>query len=126
MAIKVLCFWATAWFFLRSLLLSQQGALSFTVINVISKGLGGRKVRLVSITFDAAYVNGTGYTVTPSDLNLKTNIKSMTAMNLAGYQIQPAISGNNVILKAWKGNTEASTNEAGLNTLVGLAIAVGY
>ncbi len=126
MAIKVLSFWATAWFFLRALLVSQVGALSFSVINVISKGLGGRKVRLVTITFDALYVNGTGYTVTPANCNLKTNIKSISAINLNGYQVSGSISGNNAVLRAWKGNTEASTNEAGLSALVGLAIVIGY
>ena len=126
MKVKVLSFWATAWFFLKGLFLSQSGALSFTVINVITKGLGGRKVRLVSITFDALYVNATGYTVTPSDVNLKTNIKSMTAINLNGYQVATSISGNNAVLRVWKGNTEASTNEAGLNALVGLAVVIGY
>ena len=126
MRIKVLSFWAKALFFLKAQLLSQGGALSFTVINVISKGLGGRKVRLVTITFDAAYVNGTGYTVTPSDVNLKTNIKSVTAINLNGYQVAASISGNNAVLRAWKGNTEASTNEAGLDTLTGLAVVIGY
>ena len=126
MAIKVLSFWATAWFFLRALLLSQSGALSFSVINAISKGLGGRKVRLVTITFDALYVNGTGYTVTPGNCNLRTNIKSITAINLNGYQVSGSISGNNAVLRAWKGNTEASTNEAGLSGLGGIALVIGY
>lgn len=101
-------------------------ALAFTVLKVISKHHGGRKLRLVKITFDAAYVNGTGYTVTPANVGLKTKIESMTGINLNGYQVAPALSGVNAILKAWKGNTEASNNEAGLDTLVGLANVWGY
>lgn len=126
MAIRVLSFWSLAWYLLCAALRSQRGALSFSVTNVITKGLGGRKVRLVSVTFDALYVNGTGYTVTPGNCNLNTRIVSMTSMNLEGYQVSVEISGVNAVLKAWKGNTEAATNEAGLDTLVGVAMVIWH
>lgn len=101
-------------------------ALAFSVTNWNIKHGGGRKAKLVAITFDGDYANGTGWTVTPANLGFTTAIESMLPLNLAGYQIQPAISGVNAVLKAWKGNTEAGNSEAGLNTLVGLTLALGY
>lgn len=100
-------------------------ALSFSVTGIPIKNSGGRRWRLVAITFDALYVNGTGWTVQPSDVQLTTKVEGMTAINVEGYQLSPAISGNNAVLKAWKGNTEAGNNEAGINGLVGLALVWG-
>lgn len=102
-------------------------ALEFSVKNVISKGLGGMKIRLVTITFDNAYVAASGYTLAAADCKLR-KIVSLSALNLAGYQIAATAynSDGSATLKAYKGNTNSSDNEAGLNGLIGVALVMGY
>ncbi len=103
----------------------QALALSFSTTNLNIKQAGGRRFRMSAITFDALYVNGTGWTVAASDVNLAA-IEHATPINLRGYQLEPTISGTGVVYRAYKGNTEASTNEAGLSGLIGLAFLIGY
>lgn len=100
-------------------------ALSFSTTKVNIKQAGGRRFRVVAVTFDANYVNGTGWTVNASDIGLNA-IEYAAPINVEGYQLSPAISGANAVFKAWKGNTEAGNGEAGLNGLVGLGLFIGY
>ena len=102
-------------------------ALGFSIKSVISKGLGGLKIRLVTITFDNAYVAATGYVITPANCKLK-KILSFGSINLPGYQVgvKTYNSDGSVNVIAYKGNTNSSDNESGLNTLVGIALVTGY
>ena len=102
-------------------------ALSFGTLTKPTKNLAGLKVRIVPITFDAAYVNADGYTVTALQCGLK-KILACPGMNIAGYQIAAtsyASDGASMVLRAYKGNTQAADNEAGLSTLVGRLIVWG-
>lgn len=102
-------------------------ALSFAKTPVNIKDSGGRRFRMVSITFDAAYVNGTGYTIAPADLNFASKIESLILQGIGAYQFTTAVSGVNQVVKAYTGaNAEAANNEAGLNGLVAQGWAVGY
>jgi hypothetical protein len=84
-----------------------------------TENLHGLKLRLMTIVFDAAYVNGTGYAITAANCGLR-NILSCGGVNLPGYQIAAIVNSDGTMtLKAYKGNTEASNNEAGLENLVG-------
>ncbi len=120
-------------FWFRSLF-DESGALTFTKVqNVITQRMGGMKLRIYDITLDASYVNGTGYSITPANVGLRTKILSLDVGNAAGFMASVSYSGVNAVLKFWKGSATASTilvecatNEAGLNTLVCRARAWGY
>lgn len=95
-----------------------------------TKNLGGYKLRVVSITFDAAYVNATGYSITAAQCGLR-KILAFSPMVLGAYLVSPAIVAGNLsaVLKVYVGaagvNVEAATNEAGLNGLVGVFVVWG-
>lgn len=101
-------------------------ALGIVVKDIkVGSQLRGVKPRLVKFTFDAAYVNGTGYNVTLANLKLKNRIVGMGGGMIVGaFMVHPSIVGVNVLnLKCYKGaagvNVECANNEAGLNGLIG-------
>lgn len=104
-------------------------ALAFSVKSP-AKNLAGLRMRLVNITFDALYVNGTGYVITPANCKLKNKILSISSPRLAAFSVSPTLSGVNAVLKVYKGaagvDVEAATNEATLDTLVGMFTVWGY
>ena len=104
-------------------------ALTFSVKPVISHGLGGIKIRLVTITLDAAYATP-GYVITPANCKLKSKILYMSSAVIGIYSASPSLSGANAVLQMIVGaagvNAEAADNLAGLDTKVGLFLVIGY
>lgn len=93
--------------------------MALTITKIMpTKNIGGRKLRLVKIVFDAAYVALTGYLITKAQLGLN-KVEGASPMNLKGYQIAPEVTAAGLTLWSYKGNTASSDNEAGMDTLVG-------
>lgn len=103
-------------------------ALTITKKN-FTKGLGGLKFRIVTITLDASYATP-GYTITPAQCGLVSKILYMSSGVLGIYSASPTISGNNAILQMIVGaagvNAEAANDLAGLEGVVGTFLVVGY
>lgn len=129
MKVKVLSNWALSWFLLKRYLSNNRGALAFSVKNVISHGLGGIKIRLVTITLDTDYLTP-GYTITPTNCNLHTKILYMSSAVIGIYAASPTLSGNNAILQMIVGaagvNAEAADGLDGLTGQVGMFLVIGY
>jgi hypothetical protein len=91
--------------------------------------MGGMKIRMVTITFDNAYVNADGYTVTAADCKLKGILHCSPAV-IGAFMVSPEISGTGLVLTCYKGrsgtNVKCADNEAGLNGLVGQFDVWGY
>lgn len=104
-------------------------ALTVVSENVITKGMGGFKMRLVTITFDALYASGTGYTLTAAQVGLR-KIFNISSPVVNVFQVYATLSGTGANLKVFKGasgiNVEAATNEATLSGLVGMFTVWGY
>lgn len=105
-------------------------AFSKTYINI--RHADGYRFRIVDITLDGAYVNGTGYTITPGNVDLTTKIVGFLPGNALGFMMRGTTSGNNANLRCYKTGAavstilaECATNEAGLNGLVIQALVVG-
>lgn len=102
-------------------------AITFGAIKTLqTKGLGGIKIKIVPMTFDAAYVAATGYVVTAAQCGMK-KILFISASPI-GYQssVKSYNADGSVNLTMYKGNTNSSDNEAGLNTLLVNALVIGY
>lgn len=103
-------------------------ALGFSVKN-FTKGLGGLKFRIVTITLDAAYATP-GYVITPAQCGLVSKILFMSSGVFGIYSASPTIVGNNAVLQMIVGaagvNAEAADNLAGLDGVVGQVLVIGY
>lgn len=113
-------------------------ALTFGTIALRRKWtVGGKRTTVVDVTLDNAYVNGTGYTITNTQLGLppKTFIDMVDiAPGHIGFQFTwvVAADGQSIVVRAWKTGAatsgafaEASNNEAGLNGVVLRIRAIG-
>lgn len=103
-------------------------AANYSVRNVISKGLGGIKIRLVTITLTTDY--GTpGWIITAANCKLR-KILFMSSAVAGIYSLSPTISGTGVILQAIVGaagvNAEAADGLNGLDGVVSMHIVMGY
>jgi len=105
-------------------------ALAFNTIHLAIKNTGGRKLKMVELTTDAAYVTN-GYPIAPSDVGL-TAIELVNPGGGTGGFI-PGWDQTNKKLKFYKtGATvstifvEAAASEAGLNGLKFPLLIVGY
>lgn len=111
-----------------------MSTIAYTVKKAPTKaGDGGIRKRAGQIVFDNAYVNGTGYAITPATFGFPTAITALVIGNAKGYQ--PAWDGGTANgapqtgtshIFVYKGNTEAATNESGLNGLAASFFAWGY
>jgi hypothetical protein len=103
-------------------------ALTFSVKPIITHGFGG-KIRIVTITLDAAYATP-GYTITPANCKLNRKILYMSSAVMGIYLASPTLSGANAILQMIVGaagvNAEAADNLAGLDAKVGIFEVIGY
>src|SRR5262249_60505769 len=100
-------------------------------------GAGVRRMGVVRSRIDNASVNGTGYTVQPSDIGLTTKIEGFFPGQIGGgailgFHVSAAISGNNAVIKCWKtgtavsvGLSECANNEGGLNGLTAQCLVIG-
>ncbi len=91
--------------------------------------LGGLKVRFYTITTDNAYVNGTGYTVTPANFKLDSKIFAIIGQEgLSGCK--PVWDNPNQKLRFFVGaagvDAEAANNLAALNGAVFDVMVWGY
>jgi hypothetical protein len=96
---------------------------------VRSAALAGLKFRFYRITTDGAYVNGTGYTVTPANFKLDTAIVYLDAgEGLSGFK--PVWDSPNQKLRFFKGaagvDAECANSEGGLNGALFDVMVVGY
>lgn len=103
-------------------------ALAFSVKNVISKGLGGVKIRLVTITLDTDYATP-GYVITAANCKLR-KILHMSSAVIGIYSASPTLSGTGAVLQMIVGaagvNAEAADGLNGLADQVGLFLVIGY
>jgi len=103
-------------------------AANYSVKNLISKGLGGIKVRIVTITLTTDY--GTpGWIITAANCNL-TKILYISSAVVDIYTLSPTLSGTGAILKAIVGaagvNAEAADGLNGLADQVSIHLVLGY
>jgi hypothetical protein len=113
-------------------------ALGFATRKARQKWSGQGKVNACTdVTLDASYVNGTGYTITNTQLGLPPKafidfVDIQPPHSGFYYTIAIAADGQSITLRAWTtgsaaGNAlqEAATNLAGLNGVVVRLLAVG-
>lgn len=103
-------------------------AANYSVKNIISKGLGGIKLRIVTLTLTTDY--GTpGWVITAANCKLR-KILYMSSEVAGIYSLSPTYSGTGAILQAIVGaagvNAEAADGLDGLAGVVSKHTVIGY
>lgn len=103
-------------------------AANYSVKNVISKGLGGIKIRLVTLTLTTDY--GTpGWVITAANCKLRKILYISSAV-VGIHTLSPTLSGTGAILQAIVGaagvNAEAADGLNSLADLVSVHLVIGY